>query len=107
MTNLRPLKNTVLFQFLDDTGGAKGRFSERYNGSIVIPVLNSNQNKSSRWGKVVSIGPEVQEVKVGDFILIEPLQWTNNEVFEGEKIWKTDEGKIMLSTDDESQTYNF
>lgn len=107
MTNLRPLKNTVLFQFLDDTGGAKGRFSERYNGSIVIPVLNSNQNKSSRWGKVVSIGPDVQEVKVGDFILIEPLQWTNNEVFEGEKIWKTDEGKIMLSTDDESQTYNF
>lgn len=107
MTNLRPLKNTVLFQFLDDTGGAKGRFSERYNGSIVIPVLNSNQNKSSRWGKVVSIGPDVREVKVGDFILIEPLQWTNNEVFEGEKIWKTDESKIMLSTNDESQTYNF
>lgn len=107
MQKLRPLKNTVLFQFLDETGGAKGRFAERYNGSIVIPVLNSTQNKSPRWGKAVRVGPDVREIKEGDFILIEPLQWTYNEVFEGEKIWKTDESKIMLSTDDESATFSF
>lgn len=104
---LRPLKNTVLFSFLDETAGAKGRFTERTKGSIVIPVLNTSQDKTPRWARVTAVGPDVDGVQPGDFILIEPLQWTRHEVFEGDKIWKTDDSKILCVTDDEASTYQF
>lgn len=103
MSTLRPLRNTVLFRFLDETGGSRGEFSERTRSGLIIPKLQSTQ-KGERWGKVVAVGPDVAGVEVGEFILIEPMMWTNHEVFEGEKIWKTNDEKILLVTDDESQT---
>ena len=105
--NLRPLNDTILFQFLDETGGAKGRFTERHKGSIIIPTLNSNQSGVPRWAKAIAVGPKVNEVTVGMFIMIEPLQWTTHEVFEGEKVWKTTESKVFLSTDNEEDTLTF
>jgi co-chaperonin GroES (HSP10) len=100
---LRPLKNVILFQFLDEAGGPQGKFQERTNGLIVIPKLDSNQ-KSPRWGKVVAVGPDVYGVSENDFVLIEGLQWTRHEVFEGEKIWMTNDTKVLMVTDDESLT---
>lgn len=108
MPSLRPLRNNVLFEFLDQTGGAQGKFTERTRSGLIIPNLQSTQ-KDHRWGKVLAVGPEAETdgIKVGDFILIEALMWTNHEVFEGEKLWKTDTSKIMCVTDDESQTVTY
>lgn len=105
MTTLRPLRSTVLFQFLDDTGGAKGRFSERTKGQIIIPVLDSAQHKTDRWGKVVSVGPDVFGVAPGEFILVKALQWTRAAEIDGMKIWKTNDEQIIVVTDDEDATF--
>jgi co-chaperonin GroES (HSP10) len=102
---LRPLGNTILFSFLDTTVGAKGRFTERTQGLIIIPVLDSAQHKTDRWGKVISVGPKVDGLEPGDFILIEALQWTPGTEFDDDKIWKTDDSKVIVATNDEASTY--
>lgn len=105
MSTLRPLRNTILFQFLDETAGAKGRFLERTKGSIIIPVLDSAQHTTDRWGKVVSVGPDVAGVAPGEFILIKALRWTFASEFEGQKVWKTNDDEVIVVTDDETETY--
>lgn len=107
MSTLRPLGNTILFKFLDQTAGAAGRFSERTNSSIIIPVLQSAQSKTDRWGKVVAVGPKVDGVAEGEFVLIQALQWTRGSVFDDEKIWKTTDDKVIVVTNDENDTLQF
>lgn len=104
-----PLSNTILFKFLDATEGAKGAFSERYKGLIVIPTLQNGQTKTDRWGQVVAIGPDVQNIKVGDFVLVAAQQWTRNETWNGEKIWKTvdSDSTVLCVTDREAETIGF
>jgi co-chaperonin GroES (HSP10) len=103
---LRPILNTVLFTFLDKTEGAKGAFSERTRGGIILPTVKSTQ-RDDRWGRVEAVGPDVYGLEVGEFILIEALQWNRSEVFEGDKLWKTDDTKILLVTTDENLTVNY
>jgi co-chaperonin GroES (HSP10) len=99
MAKLRPLGNSIMFRFLDHTGGAKGAFTETHKSGIIIPTTNSTQ-RSARWGEVVSVGDKVDGVSVGDFILIEPLMWSFGVSFNGEKIWKTDDTKVLAVTND-------
>jgi hypothetical protein len=98
MSTLRPLKNNVMFQFLDDTGGQKGRFHHTTLSGIIVPPSVDNQ-KVHRWATVYAAGPDAAVVK-GDYILIESLMWMEGTVFEGDKIWKTDDTKILAVTDD-------
>ena len=53
------IRNNILFQFLDETKSADGKFIERTKGSIIIGSVRDNQNSQPRWGKVLSVGPEV------------------------------------------------
>ncbi len=106
MSSLRPFGNSILFAFLDDTGGSRGEFSERTRSGLIVPKLQATQ-KGERWGKVIAVGPDVEGVQVGEYILIEPLMWTRNEVFEGEKIWKTNLDKVMAVTSDVALTVQF
>jgi co-chaperonin GroES (HSP10) len=103
---LIPLGNSVLFKFLDETQGAQGSFSERTRSGLIIPTLQATQ-KGERWGRVVAVGPDAEGVAVDDYILIEPLMWTTNEVFEGEKVWKTNTDKVMAMTSDVALTVQF
>jgi co-chaperonin GroES (HSP10) len=95
---LKPLRNNVMFKFLDETAGKKGAFTETSISGIIIPRTNSTQ-KVSRWGQVYAAGPDA-DVVAGDYILIEALMWMEGVVYEGEKIWKTDDTKILAVTDD-------
>ena len=106
MSKLRPLGNTILFKFLDQTGGSKGAFSERTRSGLIIPQLQSTQ-KGERWGEIIAVGDDVTEVAVGDYILIEPLMWTPGEIFEGEKVWKTNHDKVMVVTNDLNLTVSY
>jgi co-chaperonin GroES (HSP10) len=102
--NILPLKNNVMFKFLDETAGSKGKFTDRKTeGGIILPTLDSSQ-KLPRWGKVVAVGPDAQ-VAVGEYILIEALMWSFGTEVDGEKMWKTDDSKIVLVTDDVTETY--
>lgn len=103
--NIAPLRNNIVFQFLDETSGSKGKFQDRKTLSgIIIPVLDSAQ-KSPRWGVATAVGPD-SEVQVGEFIFIEALMWSYGFTFEDEKFWKTDDSKIMFATDDYELTRN-
>ena len=99
---LRPLGNSVLFCFLDDT--KDGRFIDRSAAGIILTNRNLDQS-GPRWGKVLAVGPEVKEFKNGDYILIEGLQWTSGFTYDDVKIWRTVEPKVMAVTDDISQCY--
>lgn len=103
-TVLKPLKNNIMFQFLDETAGAKGRFTDRRTPSgIILTTQGTNQNLP-RWGKVAYVGPETQ-VAVGEYILVEALMWTPATEIEGAKLWKTDDTKVLMVTTDVEDTY--
>lgn len=103
MSQIKPLGNTVLFVFLDQTGGAQGAFSERTRSGLIIPTTKSTQ-KDHRWGKVIAVGPKVDGVSPGDYVLIEALMWMEGVKVDDQKLWKTDDSKILMVTDDESLT---
>lgn len=96
---IHPLRTNIVFQFLDETAGKKGRFTDRKTESgIIIPTLDSAQ-KEPRWGVVTAAGPD-SEVKEGEYIFIEALMWSYGFEFEDEKYWKTDDSKVLFATDD-------
>lgn len=100
-----PLRNNIMFQFLDETSGSKGKFTDRKLASgIILPTLDSSQ-KLPRWGVVIEKGPQAQ-VEVGEYILIESLMWTFGTEVDGVKMWKTDDTKVIMVTDDIEQTHN-
>ena len=103
MKTILPLRNNILFQFLDETHGAKGRFTDRkLDSGIIIPTLDSAQ-KIPRLGKVVAAGPDAQVVE-GELILIESLMWSYGVELDGVKYWKTDDTKILMVTTDIEET---
>jgi len=99
---LRPLGKNIIFQFLDEITGSKGALVSRPTASgIIIPHTAASQQKLPRWGKVVAVGPDVDGIVAGEYILIEPLMWTfGAKLNDKEKVWKTDETKVLLVTDD-------
>lgn len=109
VNRLVPLKKIILFQFLDETGGSKGAFSERTRGKIILTKMMAAQTEANRWGKVVAVGPEVHGIKPGDYLLIAAQKWSMAEQFDHEKIWRTADidDAVMAVTDDVNLTYSF
>lgn len=105
--SLRPLKNTILFVFVDDS--ASGLFISKTKSGIFLSQApkDFDSQRVPRWGKVLSVGPQVKDIKSGDFILIEGLQWTEGFKYDDVRIWKTDEEKVMAVTDDINNCIQF
>ncbi|WP_407305379.1 hypothetical protein [Acinetobacter sp.] len=102
-TTVFPLKDHIMFQFLDETGGSKGKFTDRTLASgIIIPTVDSSQ-KLPRWGRVMAVGPK-SSVSIGQYVLVEALMWTYGTEVDGQKMWKTDDSKVLMVTDDEEST---
>lgn len=90
---LEPLGNNILFIFEDKH--KNGMFVEESEGGIHIGMEHSAPNKD-RWGKVVAIGPDViEDIKNGDRILIEKMQWTTGFEHDGVEIWSTNDKSVM------------
>lgn len=103
---LRPLKDSFLFAFFNET--AQGLFFERNSG--VIQLTNKDwdsMGKFARWGKVLAIGPQVEDFSVGDIVLIEAGMWTVGCEFDGVKVWKSDESKVIAIGEDERVTFAY
>lgn len=99
---IRPLNNSIIFTFVDDA--AAGKFIPKTASGILMTNQDLSHQSVPRWGQAIAIGKNVVDVKVDDYILIEPLMWTQGVEFEGTKIWKTDETKVVAITNDESAT---
>lgn len=91
--SVRPIESGILFQFVEDT--QNGSFENATDWGFVIKN-RVDDPKSPRWGKVLKVGPDVEYVVEGDYILIEKLMWTSNMTYENVKFWKTNEEHVLI-----------
>lgn len=103
LSKLNIIHKNILFQFVEEaTQGQRGFTNSTAWGFVV----NTHQDNASlpRWGKVVKVGPEVNEhITEGSYILIEPLMWTANMSLNDEKYWSTNTDKIIAYQQEEPQ----
>lgn len=92
---LELLDDKVAFIFLENM--ANKTFKSVTKSGIILAEKAENQVGKARWAKVLLTGPDVKELEVGDFILIEPLRWTTALDLDntGEEFWMTDEKSVM------------
>lgn len=103
---LNPLGKTFLFQFCNDT--TEGVFKAKNKGRIIIAGTTvDRQGDYARWAKVMAIGPEVVDFKVGDIVLIGALRWTKGLTHKDVMIWKSDESEVLALANDESVAYDY
>lgn len=102
---LRPLGNSILFTFMDDT--SNGNFVPKTKSGIIMTNMNTDEAQVAKWGRVLAVGDDCVEVKKGDFVLLTPLKWTVGFTYDKIKIWKTDEDQIMAITDDIANTLQY
>jgi co-chaperonin GroES (HSP10) len=94
---LTALKDTILVYDMD--------FNERIsNGGIII--LDDDMKSSGirpRWGRVYAVGPDIDFIKPGQYILISHGRWSRGQAIldnEGEKtIRKVDPTEVLLVSD--------
>ena len=90
---LELIKDSIIFAFEDAVVGRN--FVEMSDSGIYIGRDKYRAANAPRWAKVVSVGPEVYDVKRGDRILIEPMQWTIGMVYDGVTLWRTTEPNVL------------
>lgn len=96
---IRPIQSKIIFRFLQETH-RNGFINVTKNGIIVEAPFDDP--KIPRWGETLKVGEDVSKVLSNEYILIEPLMWT--EFFiddDGLKSWSTDESKIMAKSTQE------
>lgn len=109
MSVLKPLRDGILFQFLNET--TAGQFVNKNKGRIIIanPEIDI-QGKYARWVKVIAVGDDVKTCSVDDVVLVHPGKWTLGFTFEEDgkeqKFWKTDDEWVMANGD-ESMAYDY
>ena len=97
-TSFRPLHAQVFVADLEH--GVR-----KTEAGILIPDDNmSNRGIRERWARVYAIGPEVEGVEVGEWVLVEHGRWTNGIDFteNGEpiKLWRIDYPDAVLLASD-------
>jgi co-chaperonin GroES (HSP10) len=104
--NVAPIKAEAIRAIKDHVLVADMNFSERFtSGGIFIPT---DDMKSSgvrpRWAMVVAVGPEQQDVRVGQYILVTHGRWTRGlEIEMGGRaatIRRVDNNDILLVSDE-------
>ena len=68
--NINPIRDNVLVADMEFG-------EERTTTGIIIQSLNGKtEGIKARWGRVWAVGPEQQDVKVGDWICVAHGRWT-------------------------------
>ena len=100
MSSIKAIRNHIIFQFerevvrKSDNGYTRNQFKDTTDWGFEINSYDES-SKEPQWGIALSVGSEVEEVKVGDRILVEALQWTEGIDTDDGKVWRTDETKVM------------
>ena len=102
---LRPLGKSVIVSDMN--------FEERIStGGIIIMTDNGKSTGiRPRWGQVYAVGPEQQDVQVGQWVCVAHGRWTRGIDVEDETGKKTlrriDPNDIMLVSDEQPQDETF
>jgi len=102
---LRPLNDSVIVDEMV--------FDERITtGGIVL--LNDNGKSTGirpRWGRVYAVGPEQQDVQVGDWVCVAHGRWTRGIDIEDESgkhtLRRVDPKDILIQTDEQPDDETF
>lgn len=99
------LGKSILFTFVEDT--MNGSFMPSNKGKILIATSKDiKHSHEPKWGKVTHKGPDVDEsIKIGNYILIESLQWTQGFDIDDTRYWKTDEDKVLVVSNKKHTSY--
>jgi len=103
VSKLRPIKDTILVCDME--------FKERLSrgGLILLDDDMKSAGIRPRWARVYAIGPLVEDVKVGDYIMIAHGRWSRGQTIEdesGEKIIrKVDPNDILLISEEKVNDY--
>lgn len=93
--NLKPIKNTILFQF-NDPVNTKGQFEAAATESgILLQGSFDDSAKTPRWATVIAVGPDCKYIQIGQEILLPALRWTPVIKHNGSNYWKTDEKEVV------------
>jgi hypothetical protein len=69
--SFQPIKNNVFVSDMEHGMQVTAR-------GIIIPDDNmKDRGIHARWGRVYAVGPEVDDLKPGEWVLIEHGRWTN------------------------------
>lgn len=101
---ITPLHKTVFVKGLDS--GVK-----LSKGGIILMDDNMTERGiRPRWGQVYSVGPEVDDLKPGEWVLVEHGRWTNaiDIAFPDgdERLWRIDypDAILLVSSEDPRDT---
>jgi co-chaperonin GroES (HSP10) len=98
VTKIRALRDHILVTDMN--------FAERFtNSGIFIP---GDDGKSSgirpRWARVYAIGPDQQEIKVGQYVYVAHGRWTRGVTIENEDgelvVRRVDNDDVLLISDE-------
>lgn len=94
---LKPVKDHIIVSEM--------AFEDRISSAGII-ILNDNGKSSGvrpRWGKVFAIGPAQQDVKIGQWVLIDHGRWTRGISVEDKRgvhtIRRVDNADILMVSD--------
>lgn len=94
----KPLRDGILVNNME--------FGEQRTESGII--ILSDDGKSGgihpRWGKVIAIGPEQQDVSIGQYVLVAHGRWSRGFKLNGETVRTVDPKDILGKQDDEPQS---
>lgn len=90
---IKVIDDGIIFKFIEDASN-KGFDNQTSWGFVVKDKINDV--KHPRWAEALVVGPAVKHVAVGDYILVENLQWTNMLEYKDDKFWKTNETRIIM-----------
>jgi hypothetical protein len=100
---LHPISNGIFFIFEDDVTDTK--FANKTKSGIALVAGTGDQVNIPRWGTAILVGPECEQVQAGDYILVEKGMWTPSFKSSGLKLWKTDETKVLCTSDEALPAY--
>jgi len=92
------LEDGIIFKFIENLSNKS--FDNKTQWGFVVKD-KTDDFKRPRWAVAMRLGPKVRHVKVGDYILIENLQWTTGLDYKDDKFWKTNESRVMMVSDKE------
>ena len=93
--NLKPLKSSFIFRFVDDVTSS-GLFEKGSPSSGIIMKASFDESaKMPRWVNVLAVGPDCEGIVAGDVVLLPNLRWTEHFKHDGEKYWRSEEKEIV------------
>ena len=96
---LNPIDNHIIVTDIDDEG------EKIVNGIIIPSELGKDRGIKARWARVHAIGPNQDDVKVGEWVLVEHGRWTRGiKLNDGNVYRKVDPESILGASDDKPIT---